>query len=328
MRAFQHALKNKISNRRGMSLGEVMVAILLLTLATMTLVSTVSLAIRQYNNSVRSSEAQSLASTLRTVMENELTYTTEVHADAEGNVTSFLSPNYNINGGAATTFLTSNASAYEKLYIGSSTAAVKLLGDGSYPRNLGVKITSFIYDDETYYFTVGMEVGAGTSSYYSGTFQVKNVNETKAIMSQGGSVVSIDYTNPQSVGKYVFSEVFREINEVKNGTLIDANYSKIVNGKTDQNYTKTMTLPNGKEITVCVYNRSYQSFDDAKSRMKKDTASFIYDRTTGELSTIIYYDGEKFSQWTNSGDSSKNWENDEAWSDTYTLKNGTTYKLK
>ena len=181
MKGTKNRVIKKLNSTLGMSLGEILVVVLILSLLTASLTTVMSLAVEQYNESMRASEANVLSSTLRSVISNELAYTTEIHTDASGNVNSFQSQNYTTES-SLSTFIVSSADSggFGKLLIGTDSSNMKLLGDGSYPRNLGAKIDSFTYDSSACCFTIKLSIGCKSNTYLEQTFQVLNVNKTTA----------------------------------------------------------------------------------------------------------------------------------------------------
>ena len=179
---------NKIRSYSGMSLLEMLCAILILLLATGGMTTAVSLAAKQFQMSMRNSESQVLCSTIKTVLGNELAYTTEIQVDAlndeKGNVLKFQSQNYTIEESlSAIRTDNSGTDGYGQILLGNSedtSESLNILGKGAYPHGLGAKVTSFTYDNKTYCFTVQLSIGYNGTECYSEEFQVMNVNKTEA----------------------------------------------------------------------------------------------------------------------------------------------------
>ena len=76
-----NAARNKLKNKTGASLGEMMVTVLILVLASGILVTGITLAANNFEKTFANSQAQVLESTLRAAIENELRYTTHIWVD-------------------------------------------------------------------------------------------------------------------------------------------------------------------------------------------------------------------------------------------------------
>ena len=74
-------MKHKLRSRRGMTLSEVLVALLILSLVTVGVATGVSASLRVYRQATESSDAQMLASTLSTALMDELRYARDIQAD-------------------------------------------------------------------------------------------------------------------------------------------------------------------------------------------------------------------------------------------------------
>lgn len=177
----------KKNNKKGFTLGEMLVTVLILLLATSGMVTTIALASGQFNSSVRESEAQILCSTLKTIISDELCYTTEIHTDSSGNVTSYQSQNY-VQEKALGTLTTDGrgSNGYGLIAVGSAENAddiAVILGKGSYTRGMLAKVTSFSYDSSKFLFTVTISIAYGDTEITTETFQVRNVNKIVANVS-------------------------------------------------------------------------------------------------------------------------------------------------
>ncbi len=114
----------------------------------------------------------------------------------------------------------------------------------------------------------------------------------------------INYDSVQSVGDYILYQIRDQLAKYKDGESVDlGNAFKQANAIAKS----TLTLPNGQEVSVIVFNRPYNEFEDIKTRLTTaNTASLIYNKDSGELSTIVYYDGKNYSSWTVGGDWKEN----------------------
>ena len=91
-------LTRKLSQRKGFSLGELLVATIILLLASQVLAQGMAFATRMYNETLTTSHGKQLCSTLTNVIETELRYTTSIKTDNQtgstGNMLSYFSPTY------------------------------------------------------------------------------------------------------------------------------------------------------------------------------------------------------------------------------------------
>ena len=75
-------MKHKLCSRRGMTLTEVLVALLILSLVTGGVAAGVGASLRVYRQATEASDAQMLASTLSAALMDELRYARDVEGDA------------------------------------------------------------------------------------------------------------------------------------------------------------------------------------------------------------------------------------------------------
>ena len=177
MKIFHGKLERKLHSRNGMSLTELLAAVAILLLVTIGLTTTVTLALNQYDESMRASESQTLYSTLKNVITRELAYTTEI--EMSGSSVAFQSPDFAIKSGLSQFMNDGSAGEYGCILLGNSTESMNILGNKAYPRSLGANVESLSYDITTHYFTVEISIGSEDKEYFRETFQVKNVNETE-----------------------------------------------------------------------------------------------------------------------------------------------------
>ena len=191
LRGFRHCMYNRITSKlyssRGMTLVELLSALIILLLVSGGMAAAVSLGSQQYQKSMRDAEAMVLYSTLMTVLSNELMYTTDIRVDNDkgiGNVAQFMSQNYVIEGNLST-LMTDNADGndYGKLLLGNSKNTdeyMSVLGKASYTRGLSAKVTKFQYHNSEHYFIVELSIGYQGAPYYTKEFHVRSINETTA----------------------------------------------------------------------------------------------------------------------------------------------------
>ena len=169
-------LKQKLKSGRGMSLTEMLCAVLVLVLVSGGMATAVSLAARQYQQSMRESEAQILCSTLETILRNELAYTTNIKLNGK-QVEQFQSQTYAIKDSLSSIVIDDpDESGYGRLLLGNDTKNMDILGRGAYPHGLLVKIDEFTYDNSTHCFTVKLSVGCDGKDYATREFQVLSAN--------------------------------------------------------------------------------------------------------------------------------------------------------
>lgn len=169
-----------IRNTRGLSLIEMLCAVLLVGLLGMGMVTGVGLAQKQFVKSLQRSEAPQLFSTIETLLTNELKYTTDIDVDENGNVLTVYSNTYALH--RAKTAIVSidkeyqETSDYGYIAFGNGGQYNPILGEASYPNGLGAKVTTLTYSKENSLFTVTLDIGAKGQSIFSETFNVRALN--------------------------------------------------------------------------------------------------------------------------------------------------------
>ena len=83
-------LKSKLHSKNGMTIGELLVAVLILLLATGLLVGGVSFAARNFEKSFSKSQANVLQSTLKEAINGELRYTTTIYVNNPSKTANLL----------------------------------------------------------------------------------------------------------------------------------------------------------------------------------------------------------------------------------------------
>lgn len=84
-------LRHKLKDRRGFTLAELMVCVLILLLATAVIVQTLDLGILQFHRHTRQSEAQLLCNTLSLELSDQLSCASSVQKNGDGTLRSFTS---------------------------------------------------------------------------------------------------------------------------------------------------------------------------------------------------------------------------------------------
>lgn len=185
MRKYCDKLKGKLKSRKGMSLLELLCAVLILLLVSGGMTSAVSLAANQYRESMRNSESQVLYSSLKTVLSHELAYTTNILIGSDGAVKQFLPPNATLEHSLSTIMTDeSGENGYGQIVFGNisdPTQRNPVLGKAAYTNGLLAKVKSITYSNDTNCFTIYLSIGVDGTEFYGGQFQVMNVNETEAI---------------------------------------------------------------------------------------------------------------------------------------------------
>lgn len=191
MKGIPDRVRKKIKNNSGMTVFELLCAVLILLLVSSGMASAVSLGVRQYQKSIRDSESKVLYSTLMTVLSNELAYTTDIRVDAvdvsgKSNVLQFQSQNYVIEGNLSTLMTDESGDyGYGQILLGNSkdtSESMRVLGKAAYANGLLAKVTSITYDNRNCCFSVYLSIGYQGTECYGGEFQVQNVNRTLAVV--------------------------------------------------------------------------------------------------------------------------------------------------
>ncbi|MDO5445017.1 MAG: type II secretion system protein [Eubacteriales bacterium] len=153
-------LMKKISSKKGFSLSELLVALLVVSIMTIALTAGVSASMRVYNESIRHAEERTLLSTLAEAVMSELRNARD--PKIESGVVTFTSLNY----GPGASF---SVGADGKMKI----AEKDLIGDGSYIKgkiklDAGTANTFVSYDETSGIFKVKLTcAGSGESREFS-----------------------------------------------------------------------------------------------------------------------------------------------------------------
>ena len=184
MTGFSEKIRKKLKSRRGMTIAELLAATMVLLLVVTGLTTGISMASRHYTRSVQTSEAQELYSTLKTILTNELRYTTEVELTGD-QVDKFYSITYAVhNDLTALVALKSDTAAgseetadHGELALGSEGEYNRILGSAAYPN--GLTAAGLIgYDQEAETFTVTLSIyDASDEVILEEAFMVRAMNE-------------------------------------------------------------------------------------------------------------------------------------------------------
>ena len=160
---------NKLRDRRGFTLTELLCAVLIVLLVSALLTVGVRFAGRTYNSSMQLSEAQELCSTLTSVISDKLRFCGTVTPGADGSLDHIFIQDLGSVEGAAF-----QVDADGQLTLGST----RLLSSAAYPRGLRVRDVSLRYDSASGIFTVTLQVGTVDSTLAETDFEVRRLNHT------------------------------------------------------------------------------------------------------------------------------------------------------
>ena len=151
----------KQKKKAGLTMVELLCALAVLLLVAACMVVGVSLAVRSYDRSLASSEAQVLCATLQTTVSDELRYSGTLFYDQTGRLTGFFSQEH---GG--------------EILLGGT----KLLPKKAYPHGLRAAVT-VDYDRATRLFSVTVTVTDAQGAELSSTsFQVEKLNASDEVV--------------------------------------------------------------------------------------------------------------------------------------------------
>lgn len=162
---------NKLRDRRGFTLTELLCAVLIVLLVSALLTVGVRFAGRTYNSSMQLSEAQELCSTLTSVISDKLRFCGTVTPGADGSLDHIFIQDLGSVEGEGAAF---QVDADGQLTLGST----KLLSSAAYPRGLRVRDVSLRYDTSGI-FTVTLQVGTVDSTLAETSFEVRRLNHTR-----------------------------------------------------------------------------------------------------------------------------------------------------
>lgn len=185
----KNKIRKKLSDRRGFSLGELLVATIILLLASQVLTQGMAFAVRMYNESMTRSHAKQLCSTLTNVIEKELRYTTSIKKDSQGTIVSYFSPTY---GKTESTFETVDAKGNKVGGTSGGEIAIqvsaddgtlywqRLVSSASYSSfDLKANVSSVTFDQGSNAFYVELRILKDGKIIVTNTFNVIPVNNLK-----------------------------------------------------------------------------------------------------------------------------------------------------
>ena len=167
----------------GFTLTEMLCTVLLVSLVSTMLVTGALMGSKQYNRSIRISEAQQLNLTIETILANELKYSNRIEEE-NGQVKKIYSTTYVLSNDLTAISILKNDKdeavsdgKYGQLSFTDGTSYNRVLPKGSYAKELGVKITSLTYDQNQKCFHVAMDIGTDKiGSLISENFVVRALN--------------------------------------------------------------------------------------------------------------------------------------------------------
>lgn len=170
---------NKLRNHKGMSLSEILIAVLIMALASVGMITGIVLANNQLTKQSRLSEANELFTTCSSLISNELRYANNI--SVSGTTVKFHSVTY-ANKDNLSSYLTLDekgnvTNGYGYIALGSANDSNLIIGTAAYGTyDLGAT-TSVSFDESKKLFTVTLDIGViGGESVLSRTFNVRAMN--------------------------------------------------------------------------------------------------------------------------------------------------------
>lgn len=175
MNGFFRQVNKKLNSKSGVSLGETMVAMLIMLMVTGLLTSTVKLANEQYARQRSLSEANVLVSTLNSILTDELGYATSVTLE-DNDVKSFVAKSYITV--EQESILSDFGGKLVFMNEEDSGDRLELLSRSSYPNGMSVTVDSFKFFKDKQYFTVVLKVfDAADNEILQKSLDILAVNE-------------------------------------------------------------------------------------------------------------------------------------------------------
>lgn len=147
-------MKEKLRNEQGVTLIEMLCAVVILILLGLMLNTGLQMAVRSYQDITAQSEVQLLLSTLSDALADDLRYARGVEADANGKLISYNSDSYNVEGeGRASLEIGENG---QVMASGKRVLPNGAYGNGAYK----VTVMEIAYEKQTdeSFFTIKLEV--------------------------------------------------------------------------------------------------------------------------------------------------------------------------
>ena len=165
----------KLRDKRGMTLVEMLCAVLLLLMMSGLLTLGVNFAVKTYHESMQSSQAQELCSTITAAISDKLRYCGSVSKNGDS---IFIQDVGSVSGSEGEIFSVNRSGEITLDALGSK----KLLGSKSYPRGLRVSELKMSYDSDSEIFSVSFKItnAAGEKELASADFDVQRINLSAA----------------------------------------------------------------------------------------------------------------------------------------------------
>ena len=169
-------MMKKLRKKTGFSLGETMVALLIISLITMSIATAVAFGARQYGNSVSRSEARILCSSLSSIIQDELRNTTQVMID--GDDLYYRTTNYE-SGDDLSRF---DQDEDGHIVVMTGTEKFLLLGEAAYSGedDLTAELESISFDDGVFNVSLVVHTSNGGGEIRS-DFTVIPLNTVKEL---------------------------------------------------------------------------------------------------------------------------------------------------
>lgn len=170
-------LLRRVNSRRGFTLVELLVTIVVMLLVTEILSMTIQLSTKHYTRSVRNSESQTICGTLAMAVQEELQYATRVQPpagstpDGEGFYPEFTYYSRAREHGSGCALTCESG----KLYVRKGENAYALVGSETYTYDMTAQMTCRWNKDG--YFRVDLKVLDGTKEMAGESFDVYPLNE-------------------------------------------------------------------------------------------------------------------------------------------------------
>ena len=170
----------KLRKKTGASIAETMVALIIISLLSMSIATGVAFGARQYSKSTARSEARILCSSLTSMIQDELRNTTEVQTAADGSLLGYRSTYFQTDDDALSRF-DDNGDTYITVVTGTQT--FRLLGEAAYSGgdNITTELKSVTYDDVKELFSVSLVVHTKNAGDVQSDFNVIPLNSVKVL---------------------------------------------------------------------------------------------------------------------------------------------------
>lgn len=164
-----YGARKKLQSKYGLSIVELLSAIIVMLLVTATLVIGVRLGVKAYVESVSMSEAQILCSTLTTTISDELRYADTIKVADDGKIT-FFSKNF---GGTGSEGISFSLNENGQILLGNRA----ILSKRAYPYELRAAM-DLKYDQQSRIFSVNLKImrASRAAVLAEDTFEVKAIN--------------------------------------------------------------------------------------------------------------------------------------------------------